>query len=301
MKFRSEYIAQRAAFSLDPEKPVVLIGSCFSQNIVSKMQQHLWESVNPFGTLYNPLSICMALDLMADEENGAVRFEESLFETAGLWNSWWFDSSFSSHRKDDCLEEFKMRQRQFFEALEAGGVLIVTFGTSICYYLEQEKVPVGNCHKQPSKLFYRDRLPVGEMVKAWNNVYATLCEKFPGLKVIFTVSPVRHLKDGFEGNARSKAILLLGVEEIVRNNSDSYYFPAYEILNDDLRDYRFYASDLVHPSEEAIEYVWEKFKETFLDAKSLQLLSEGLKRYKASRHRPKTGALGKPLQNVFEG
>ena len=295
MKFRTEYLPGKAGIILDPRKPVVLTGSCFSQNIAAKMKEHSWEALNPLGTLYNPLSICEAIDIVTDSENGYDRFLDSLFNADNLWNSWWFDSSFSAILKEDCIEEFLLRQNQFLKGLKEGGVMIVTFGTSICYYLDHACIPVGNCHKQPSSMFYRERLIIDDIVARWSNLLESLRDRFPGIRVIFTVSPVRHLKDGFEGNARSKAILLLAVEEIIRLNPDTFYFPAYEILNDDLRDYRFYASDLCHPSDEAIEYVWQKFIETYIDASGLGILSNGSRRYKALQHRPKTGALGKPL------
>lgn len=297
MKFRTEYIAKRAAITLDPSKPVVLVGSCFSQNMAAKMAEHEWEAVNPLGTLYNPLSITMALDMMLDKEKGLQRFEKSLFQAEGLWNSWWFDSSFSSKVRENCVEEFKIRQKQLIDSLQKGKQLIVTFGTSIYYKETNKYTPVGNCHKQPASCFCRERLTASSMMSYWSVIQERLIEEFPGLKVIFTVSPVRHLKDGFEGNARSKAILLLGVEDICRYNENTYYFPAYEIMNDDLRDYRFYASDLAHPSEEAIEYIWEKFAETFLDSEGHGLLSEGNRHYKATHHRPKLGALGLPLSS----
>lgn len=295
MKFRTEYIANKAPFVLDPQKPVVLIGSCFSQNIAAKMESHLWKAVNPSGTLYNPYSICLAMDMMTDLKNGLHRFENTLFYYNGIWNSHQFDSSFSSNNREDCIENFKIKQNSFCENLKTGKQLIITFGTSIYYYLTEEKTPVGNCHKQPSSLFYTKRLTSGECVSIWNKLYAKLGTLFPGVKIIFTVSPVRHLKNGFEGNARSKAVLLLATEEICEINSDCFYFPAFEILNDDLRDYRFYASDLVHPSDEAIEYMWDKFKETFIDNQGVRILEEGSKEFKAANHRPKTGALGKPL------
>ena len=256
----------------------------------------MWEAVNPLGTLYNPASIMKAIEIMCDIEYGVKEFKESLFFANGLWNSWWFDSGFSAILKEDCITEFQLRQQQFLETLRKGNTLIVTFGTSIVYFKTENNQPVGTCHKQPASNFYRRRLSVQEIVDSWNQLLGSLQLQFPGLNVIFTVSPVRHLKDGFEGNARSKAILLLALEEIIKENPQCFYFPAFEILNDDLRDYRFYASDFTHPSEEAIEYIWQKFLETFVNPQGLQMLSEGAHTFKAQNHRPKTGALGKPLK-----
>lgn len=295
MKFRSEYFPDKAPFSISPALPVVLVGSCFSQNIAKKMSEHLWEAVNPCGTLYNPLSIGMALNMMLDGESGIESFRKSLFQADKIWASHFFDSSFSSLNKDDSVKEFTIRQSIFRKKLNQGRILIVTFGTSICYFLNSNEMPVGNCHKQPPSLFCRKRLSVSDITEYWSLLISRLKKEFPGVKIIFTVSPVRHLKDGFSGNSRSKAVLLLAVEEICAKNKDCFYFPALEIVNDDLRDYRFYASDLAHPSEEAIEYVWQKFIDTFIDNAGIERLLQSAKAYKASTHRPKTGALGKLL------
>ncbi|MCH5242627.1 MAG: GSCFA domain-containing protein [Muribaculaceae bacterium] len=295
MKFRTEYLSQRSSLTLSPLKPVVMAGSCFSENIAEKMREHLWKAVNPFGTLYNPFSICKAIDLMLDLEKGYERFEQTLFEFRGIWNSHCFDSSFSSRIKEDCIQEFLNRQKEFLENLSQGKVLIVTFGTSICYHLKKDESIVGNCHKQPSELFYEKRMSEGDVFIYWHVLIESLKKRFPDIAIIFTVSPVRHLKNGFVGNSRSKAVLQLGVEEICKYDDKCFYFPAYEIMLDDLRDYRFYASDLSHPSDEAIEYIWEKFRETFLDEEGNRILNEGSKKFKALHHRPKTGALGKKL------
>ena len=297
MKFRTEFEAVRASVTLDPSKPVVLAGSCFSQNMASMMEAHQWRAVNPLGTLYNPLSICLALDFMLDDEKGVERFEQSLFQYDGVWNSDKFDSSFSSVNREDCIREFLMRKKELVTTLEEGQLLIVTFGTSIVYYTVEDRTPVGNCHKQPSQLFYRDRMSISDVFSYWEVVLEKIQERFPGIKIIFTVSPVRHLKDGFVGNIRSKAILALGIAEILKYHNDCFYFPAYEILNDDLRDYRFYADDLVHPSGKAVEYIWDKFLKTFLDDHGIRLLEEGGRKVKASLHRPKLGALGKPIKD----
>ena len=299
MKFRTEYQALKSSIILDPSNPMVMMGSCFSQNMASKMLSCQWEAMNPAGTLYNPLSISEVIDMLMDDEGGVQRFEESLFHYNGLWNSHMFDSSFSSSEKEDCIEQFRQSSRQFQEGLTTGKTLIVTFGTSICYFLEDKKIAVGNCHKQPAQLFYRKRLTIAEIKEIWIRLIQRLRKKIPELKIIFTVSPVRHLKDGFIGNARSKSILQLAIEEICGHEKACEYFPAYEILNDDLRDYRFYATDLVHPSDEGVEYIWEKFTETYLDEEGLRKIKEGSNKYKSEHHRPKIGALDKPLRNPY--
>ena len=295
MKFRTEYTPEKSRLVIDPEKPVVMAGSCFTQNMAEKMRQHEWEVADPFGTLYNPLSIGEAFRAMMADDDG--KFEDSLFFDGQLWRSWLFDSSFASREKENCVAEFRKRKSEFESALQGGNLLIVTFGTSICYFLEGSQNVVGNCHKQPAERFYRRRLGIEETALYWQEILREIKARYPALQVVFTVSPVRHLKDGFTGNSRSKAVLQLAIEKICGENDCCHYFPAYEILNDDLRDYRFYASDLVHPSEEGVAYIWEKFIATYLDDRGLQRLREGSRTYKARHHRPMTGALGQPLND----
>ena len=300
MRFRTEYkIEERKRFVLDPRRPVVLLGSCFADNISAKMKSCLWEAENPLGTLYNPLSIANSLYAclgMAGGEDG-MGFEESLFKAGGMWRSWLFDSKMSAESREDVVYAFGERCRRLDALLSRAEVLFVTFGTAWCYYIGRKLV--ANCHKQPAAMFERRRLSVREIVDTWRDLRDRLRERYPRLQVVFTVSPVRHLKDGFEGNARSKAILQLAVEELCGGVSSGgrggevsqgvegcYYFPAYEIVNDDLRDYRFYASDLVHPSEEAVEYIWEKFKEMYMDEKGVQRLKEGESISRGLGHRP---------------
>lgn len=287
MKFRTEYTAGKSELRLSPKDPVILTGSCFADNMVAKMNSCLWKTFNPFGTLYNPLSIEKALGLSLLTENPVEEYEKSLFYADGLWRSWWFDSKLAAENKTDSIEAFAKRIETLKRILNEGKTLTVTFGTSWCYYLKnREDYPVGNCHKQPQSIFERRRLDIVTVSQKWNNLINDLKERFPGLRILFTVSPVRHLKDSFEGNSLSKAILLLAIEQICRMNSDCFYFPTYEIVNDDLRDYRFYASDLLHPSEEAIGYLWEKFCESFVDDTDKPLLTEGEKIYKAWNHIP---------------
>ena len=295
MNFRTEISIGRFPFILSPQKPIVSVGSCFSSNMAARMLQHGWEAVNPCGTLYNPLSILIALSLLIDNDKGKGEFEKSLFESDGLWHSHLFDSSFSSLNRNDCIEEFLLQQIKLKESLKAGSALIVTFGTSLFYHLKANGQIVGNCHKQLSSLYFRKRLTVGEIIDNWRTLHTYLRKSFPELKIIFTVSPVRHLKDGFIENAKSKAVLLLAVEELCNSLKDCFYFPAFEIMNDDLRDYRYYAGDMVHPSEVAIDYIWELFIKSFLNEEGVRLLREGKKLFQAQHHRPLTGALGRSL------
>lgn len=287
MRFRTEYPVKRSDLTVSVERPVLLVGSCFSDNITRRMRECLWDGRNPFGVLYNPMSIAKALELALYDPDPYTKVKESLFESDGITNSWLFSSRMSREFRSDAYEVAIRRLTEARETMDKGKTLIVTFGTSWCYYLhEKNDYVVGNCHRQPSALFERRRVSVGEIVDVWTHVLEELRLRYPGTNVIFTVSPIRHLKDGFEGNSRSKAVLLLAVEELCVRFGCCRYFPAFEILNDDLRDYRFYDSDLVHPSEEAADYIWDIFKSTYLTQEDMAVLKEGEGILRAWRHRP---------------
>ena len=227
------------------------------------------------------------LELLVFTSDIPSALEPTLFESEGYVHSWLFDSHFSRGSRQDCVDLIGSLSAGIVSALERAQALVVTFGTAWCYYLES--IPdfvVANCHKMPQSLFERRRVSAGDIADVWVSLCARLKERFPGLSVIFTVSPVRHLKDGFVGNSRSKAELLLAVEEICGRAGDVFYFPAFEIVNDDLRDYRFYAPDLTHPSEQTVEYIWEKFRATYLDAEGERMVREGEKEFKRTNHRP---------------
>ncbi len=287
MKFRTEYKIERAPFILTPEKPSVLLGSCFADNMRRRMRGCLWNGFNPFGVLYNPLSISRALRLSLYSQDSVAEFDETLFHADGLWRSWLFDSSLASSFKDESGRLFYSAAEELSNTLKDSEALFVTFGTSWCWFLaESPGFAVGNCHKQPASRFVRRRLTEEEIVTEWEDLAFRLKSDYPDLRIVFTVSPVRHLKEGFAGNMRSKAVLLLAVEELCRRIDFCHYFPAYEIMNDDLRDYRFYASDLAHPSEEAADYIWDIFKATYLDESGIATLREGESLVRRLNHRP---------------
>lgn len=286
MKFRTELTHDNpSCLRLDPSRPIALIGSCFAANIASRMREHLWNAVNPFGALYNPESIRKIIRMSADSCcDKATHLHE--FEAEGIWHSWMLDSSFSADSAAELARRFKTSATDFIAAISCGRHLCVTFGTAWVYSLSDSSLIVGNCHKQPASLFSRRRLTVDEISEKWLRLIDEMTERWPGLEILFTVSPVRHLKDGFEGNARSKAILLLAVEAICASRSNCHYFPAYELLLDDLRDYRFYANDLTHPSALGVDYIWEKLKASYIDDSGEAFLKEGYSLNAGLRHRP---------------
>ncbi len=288
MKFRTEYAIRPSDRLLDPEQSVVLIGSCFTDYIGERMRISRWRAFpNITGTLFNPASIAKILRIASEWSEVIDTINDSLAQRDSLWVSWLSDSDCNTYSNQDTKDRLFNRLLYLHKSLISAKTLIVTFGTAWIYELrERPGYIVANCHKFPADTFIRRRLSTTEIVAEWNELIQLLAEKYPDLRIIFTVSPVRHLKDGFEGNSRSKAILQLACEEICLANDNSEYFPSYEIMNDDLRDYRFYASDMVHPSGEAVDYIWEKFQDRYLSQAARALLKEGEKVTKRLNHRP---------------
>ena len=289
MKFRTEYTAPRAPFSLSPQHPVLLTGSCFADNISVRMRQSLWRGVNPAGTLFNPVSIARYLSLCLEECGESERvFRKSLFTCGDRVCSWLFNSRVSGRSEEECLAVFRDIRQSTLSAMSDAECMVVTFGTAWIYTQRGDtgEYVVANCHRQPAGLFERRRMDVGEISGLWHAMAERIIGRFRNLKIIFTVSPVRHLKDGFEENMRSKAALILAVDRLCREIPGCFYFPAYEIVNDDLRDYRFYASDLAHPSEQGVEYIWEKFCATYLSDTDIRRLTEGRRIWNSLQHRP---------------
>lgn len=267
---------------VSPRQPVVLMGSCFSENIGGIMRRMLWDArVNPCGTIFNPASLARILRMALGEATPSPVWSDS----SGIWRSWDFPSFAASTSRIGCEEKCANALAELQKALEDSHLLIVTFGTAYVYELASGGNVVVNCHKQPAALFNKRAMSIGEISQQWIELLRQIADRYPQLRVMFTVSPVRHVRDGFAANSLSKSILRVAVDEICRATNSSY-FPAFEILTDDLRDYRFYASDLVHPSAEASEYIFGKFCETYLDKADIALLDEGLRLNARAAHRP---------------
>ena len=228
---------------------ILLLGSCFADNIGAKFAEHYFQAtINPLGTLYNPASIALSI---TDSQHSIP--DSRLIYHNGLWHSMMHHGTFSGKDKAAvqarCMEGYERLQR----ALKEATTVIVTFGTAWVY--EMDGQVVANCHKLPANRFTRRCLAVDEIVEMWQPIVVSMPDKH----WIFTVSPIRHVKYGLHANQVSKAILLQAVDELGQS-----YFPSYEIMMDELRDYRFYAEDMVHPSQVAVEYIWQRFVETYM-------------------------------------
>lgn len=288
MKFRTEFDANIGDLLLNPEESVVLLGSCFTDYIGKRMRFCRWRAFpNICGTLYNPYSIAKILRIAITWDDVFNIINDSLCQKDKLWISWLSDSGCNTFSKQDTIDRVFEQLHTLHKRMSEAKSLIVTFGTAWVYELnDRSGYIVNNCHKFPAETFKRRRLYISEIVSEWKDLLNQLSLFNPDIRIIFTVSPVRHLKDGFEGNSSSKAILRLACEEICNSTESSEYFPAYEIMNDDLRDYRFYGADMVHPSEKAVDYIWEKFQERYLTKTSRDLLTKGEKVTKRLLHRP---------------
>lgn len=240
---------------------ILLLGSCFADNIGTKFGEYYFQTtVNPYGTLYNPASIAKAISGIG---NGVS--DIGIVEHNGLWHSLSHHGSFSRADKEDLVRACEQSRVQLREALQQASIMIITFGTAWVY--EYEDKVVANCHKLPANRFVRRRMTVDEIVEIWQPILAAMPDKH----WIFTVSPIRHVKDGLHENQISKAILLQAVDRLTAKQLDSpigglSYFPSYEIMLDELRDYRFYAEDMVHPSQVAVDYIWQRFVDTYMTA-----------------------------------
>ena len=225
---------------------ILLLGSCFADNIGAKFSEHYFQAtVNPFGTLYNPASIAAAITNVGNSQ---------LVEHNGLWHSMMHHGAFSDKDKEQLIARCEQSRALLQHALMEASTVVVTFGTAWVY--EMEGKVVANCHKLPASRFTRRCLTVDEIVEMWQPIVASMPDKH----WIFTVSPIRHVKDGLHANQISKAILLQAVDQLGQS-----YFPSYEIMMDELRDYRFYAEDMVHPSAVAVEYIWQRFVENYIN------------------------------------
>ncbi|GAB4496321.1 MAG: GSCFA domain-containing protein [Saprospiraceae bacterium] len=283
--FRTVLKSQPAPFAIGHSDRLLLVGSCFTENIGYRLADFKFPaSTNPFGIVYNPASIVRSLERLFAENQ--FFGEQDIFENAGLWHSWEHHGRFSKPDKTEMLAGLNAAYSEAAAFLKTTNRLLLTFGTADVFALKTTGQIVANNHKMPAALFQERRLSVAEIAETTIAVLQKIKSENADLQVVVTVSPVRHLRGGAVANQRSKATLVLACEEICRQLNFAHYFPAYELLLDDLRDYRFYASDMVHPSEVAVEYIWDFFADTFFSEKTKMLNERIGKITAAACHRP---------------
>jgi len=284
MKFRTEIPVQPSNLKVLHSDKIMMKGSCFAENMASKfMNAGFSIDLNPFGIAYNPLSLSHNLNRLLDNKPYT---KDELFKDKDIYHSFSHHSRFSGTDPNEVLTKINSRLVLSSTFLRTTNLLIITFGTAYVYRLQSNGGVVSNCHKIPAKFFSYKCLTIEEITREWNDLIVRLQKINPSLKILFTVSPIRHWKDGAHENQLSKAILLLSIDELLRNHSFCFYFPAYEILLDDLRDYRFYSEDMLHPSSQAIDYVWGKFSETYFDNETIKKAYEFEKIQKSLNHIP---------------
>lgn len=262
MQFRTEINPDKSPVLMEHDHNILSMGSCFATNIAQYMKKSRFKILeNPFGVLYNPASIYSGVKLLI--ENKRFKPSDLIFHD-DEWHSFFHHSDFSHHKAETCIENINRELNSAADFLKTANWLILTFGTAYVFRHTQSGLIVSNCHKIPSQEFDHFRLRADQVYDYLQKTLQMLARINPMIKVIMTVSPVRHLKDGPVQNQLSKSTLLLAVDKTVNENENCFYFPSFEIMMDDLRDYRFYDSDLVHPNRAATDYIWDKFRETWL-------------------------------------
>jgi hypothetical protein len=282
--FRTTLAVPNYDFHLTYEDQIALLGSCFAENIGTKLQAaSLPTLVNPFGIVYNPISLAQHVSRVLNTEKVT---EDTFFFDGSLWRSHLHHSQFANDDLQQLENDVRAADGQLKHFLDCGKCLFLTFGSAYVYHHIEWDGIVANCHKLPAKVFKKRRLSVSEITTIYEPLLQQLREQQPELHVVFSVSPVRHIRDGLLNNQRSKAVLLLAVEQLCEQFSFAHYFPAYEWLLDDLRDYRFYDQDLIHPSEMAVDYIWSQFQNAFFNEQTKAIHQRIGQLQKALAHRP---------------
>jgi lysophospholipase L1-like esterase len=283
MEFRREFTPEPFDVKIKHTDRIMLIGSCFTEQMGSKLARvKFLTHENPNGILFNPASIIKSIDSYLDEK---VYRSDDLFEHNGIWGSWDHHTRFSDVNQDEALRKINSARENATAFIKQTDWLILTLGSAFLYEHNNGSF-VANCHKVPTDRFVKRLMTCDEITSNVNDLILRLKKVNPKLKVLFTISPVRHLREGFVENNRSKSMLIQSVHQLTEMHNDVHYFPAYELVIDDLRDYRFYAEDMVHPNYQATEYVWEKFQQACLSLEDQALIKEIHQLVLAKNHRP---------------
>lgn len=292
MNFRTNIQLQKEENQIDYASKLLLIGSCFSENISKKLAYYKFDATNnPFGNLFNPKAI---ETLILNSLNEKAYTEKDIFLLNECWHCFDAHSDLSATDKNELLHNLNLTIKSTNNRLKEATHIIITLGTSWTYRFTETDAIVGNCHKVPQKKFAKELLSVDEIVASLENICRNVSEASSNATVVFTVSPVRHIKDGFVENSLSKAHLITAINQLIGFQCEKIgplsgaevYFPSYEIMMDDLRDYRFYNSDMVHPNETAIDYIWEHFKHVWMAENTASNMKEVDSIQKGLAHKP---------------
>ncbi|HKJ43847.1 MAG TPA: GSCFA domain-containing protein [Sunxiuqinia sp.] len=298
-QYFTEVAIKDTGWKIDHHQKIMMAGSCFTENIGSRMLRLKYQvDLNPFGILYNPWSIAKSLRLLMDGKNYT---KGDLFERDGIWHSFDHHSRFSSSSLQRTLDRMNDQVQRSREQLKESTYLILSLGTAWVYELKRTGDIVSNCHKLPTSEFKRFRMSPGEIVDDYRELLSSLWRFNPNLRILFTVSPIRHWKDGAVENQLSKATLLLAIDRLKKGFGEEQvaYFPSYEIVMDELRDYRFYSVDMLHISDLAVDHIWQKFSAVMIAKESLDINNQVLKIVKASEHRTMNSGTEKHKKFLF--
>ncbi|AUC13767.1 GSCFA domain-containing protein [Tenacibaculum sp. SZ-18] len=269
---------------IDYSSKLFLLGSCFSENIGNKLSYYKFQSTqNPLGILFHPKAI---EQLVVNSMNDKEYTEEDIFELNERWHCFDAHSQLSNNVKEELLHNLNEAIKTTNEQLTNSTHIIITLGTAWVYrHISSDKM-VANCHKVPQKQFLKELLSVDEVTESLESITALIRSINPKVSIIFTVSPVRHVKDGFVQNQQSKSHLIAGIHNVIEPRKNIHYFPSYEIMMDELRDYRFYKEDMIHPNQTAIHYIWEKFVYSWFNEFSLSTMKRVEEIQKGITHKP---------------
>lgn len=264
---------------------IVSVGSCFAVNIAQKLQQFQFQqSVNAFGILFHPVAIAKLIDFAVDNKTFT---EEEVFLHNDIWSCFDAHSDLNELEQEDIIDALNQKIFNFRNDIEQASHFIVTLGTSWVYRFIETNEIVANCHKIPQQKFQKELLSIDACQHAIFQIEAGLRQINPNIQIIYTLSPVRHIKDGYIENQRSKAHLIAALHQhLDQSNQHNYYFPSYEIVMDELRDYRFFGKDMIHPDEIAIDYIWERFVDNCIEAKVIDTMKMVDEVQKGLAHRP---------------
>ena len=288
MNFRTNIQLQKEENQIDYASKLLLIGSCFSENISKKLAYYKFDVIsNPFGILFNPKAI---ETLIVNSLNQKIYTEKDVFLLNERWHCFDAHSDLSATDKNELLHHLSNAIKSTNKKLKESSHIIITIGTAWVYKFIETNAIVGNCHKVPQKKFSKELLFVDEISASLKNICLHISEVNPTATVIFTVSPVRHIKDGFTENSLSKAHLITAIHEVLEViptlGVRGLYFPSFEMMMDDLRDYRFYNSDMIHPNETAVNYIWENFQHVWIDKNATSIMKEVDSIQKGLAHKP---------------
>ena len=286
MEFRTVMrVREMEEHSIDYDSEIMLLGSCFAENMGEKLKYFQFKHcINPFGILYHPFAIEKFIDRAIYSEYYTA---EEVFEMEGIWKCFDTHSRLNSRSQDELLEKLNAALDETKLFLKKATHIIITLGTSWVYHKDEDDKIVANCHKVPQKQFYKSILSPDQISQSIEATYHALNKVSRGIKLIVTVSPIRHLRDGMVENTRSKAHLITGLHKVIDKYSGKiFYHPAYEMMIDDLRDYRFYAADMIHPNPIAIEYLWEQFYSAWFSPETAPVMKEVDAIRKGLKHRP---------------